>query len=178
MGARDRDANQAQSAPAARVRRPGAPVPRRLLVLAAAAVLAWSAWALAAQYSRTYALGREAARLDERRRELVASNEALREEIQRLRTDDKYLAWLARKELGMVRPGEVEFLIVPPQGSERTVASGGEPDRRGAPAATRDPGAITAPAPDGGTDRAPRTGWFERLLARVTAWAARLRLIR
>jgi cell division protein FtsB len=147
-------------------------------VLAGAAVLAWSAWALAAQYSRTYALGREAARLDERRRELVASNEALREEIQRLRTDDKYLAWLARKELGMVRPGEVEFLIVSPQGGEPTGAIGGEPDRRGAAATSPDPGAITAPAPDAGAARIPRGGWIERLLRRVTAWAARLHLIR
>jgi hypothetical protein len=72
--------------------------------------------ALSTQYARTYGLAREAARLEQHRLDLIRTNERLREEIRRLETDDRYIERLAREQLGLVRPGEIELLIVP-QGS-------------------------------------------------------------
>lgn len=72
--------------------------------------------ALSVQYARTYGLAREAARLEQHRQDLIDANARLREEIKRLETDDRYLERLAREQLGLVRPGEIELLIVP-QGS-------------------------------------------------------------
>jgi hypothetical protein len=37
----------------------------------------------------------------------------LRVEIQRLRTDDRYIERLAREQLGMLRPGEMELVVIP-----------------------------------------------------------------
>ena len=71
--------------------------------------------ALSAQYFRTYSLARQAVRLEQRRRDLVAENQALREEIHRLQTDDRYIEQLAREQLGLLKPGEVELQIVPSQ---------------------------------------------------------------
>lgn len=71
-------------------------------------------FALSVQYARTYSLAREAARMDQHRRDLIAENQRLRDEIQRLQTDDRYIERLAREQLGLVRPGEIELLIVPP----------------------------------------------------------------
>ena len=51
----------------------------------------------------------EKAKLDEQNYRLQKDNEALREKINRLRTDDFYLEKVAREELNMVRPGEVVF---------------------------------------------------------------------
>jgi hypothetical protein len=71
--------------------------------------------ALSAQYFRTYSLARQAERLEQRRHDLVAENQALREEIHRLQTDDRYIEQLAREQLGLLKPGEVELQIVPSQ---------------------------------------------------------------
>ncbi len=69
--------------------------------------------AVGAQYLRTYTLAREAARLEQHRQGLLVENTALRVEIQRLRTDDQYIERLAREQLGMVRPGEMELVLMP-----------------------------------------------------------------
>jgi cell division protein FtsB len=95
---------------------------RRLATLGAAAVLAMVLVALGHQYAKTYALGRDAVRLEQRRRDLIADNARLREEIHRLQTDDRYIEEIARRQLGLVRPGEIELLIVPYDG---TVAAPG-----------------------------------------------------
>jgi cell division protein FtsB len=84
-----------------------------LLWLVAASLVGWTVVGFALEYVRTYTLAREAVRLEERRQALVRANAALAEEIQRLRTDDQYLEQLARQELGMLRPGEMELVIVP-----------------------------------------------------------------
>ncbi|HYM69339.1 MAG TPA: septum formation initiator family protein [bacterium] len=162
---------------------------RRVVVVAAVLVLAWSTGALGAEYARTYALARQAAQLDQHRRDLVAANQVLRDEIGRLRTDDGYLEWLARKELGMVRPGEVEFLIVPAgtngAGNGRSATGHPGPDpAQGSPSTelrdrtVRDPGAVTAPAPDPGTAQASAGAgaWVGRLLTRLASLLATLRL--
>jgi cell division protein FtsB len=85
----------------------------RLLMLAAASLVGWTILGFALQYFRTYTLAREAARLERHRLDLLAGNAALLAEIQRLRTDDQYLERLAREQLGMLRPGEMELVIVP-----------------------------------------------------------------
>jgi len=136
---------------------------RRALVLLTAAILVWTVGALAAQYTRTYTLARQAAQLDQRRRDLATENQALRDEIQRLRTDDAYIERLARTELGLVRPGEVEFLVVPPKGTSP------QPDPGAA-------GRAAAPAPAVHPSQASPAdgGWFSRLLARVSSLLSRL----
>jgi len=171
------------------VRRPPVSPWRRVVVVATVLVLAWSTASLAVAYARTYALARQAAQLDQHRRDLVAANQELRDEIRRLRTDDGYLEWLARKELGMVRPGEIEFLIVPPgtngTGSGRSTTGRPGPDpAQGSPStelhdrAAPDPGAVTAPAPDPGATQAPAGAgaWIGHLLTHLASLLATLRL--
>lgn len=85
----------------------------RVLVIGIACVAGWAVLALGAQYVRTYTLGREAAGLEHHRRELLAENATLKAEIHRLRIDDQYIERLAREQLGMLRPSEVELVIVP-----------------------------------------------------------------
>ena len=103
-------------------RRRGWPVPSIgtcIAIAAAGAVAGWLFFALAAQYLRTYDLGREAARLERRKQELLIQNATIYAEIRRLRTDDRYIERLAREQLGMVRPGEIEFVIVPAPSEHR-----------------------------------------------------------
>src|SRR3972149_5351271 len=47
--------------------------------------------------------------LDEKHYRLQQENEALRQRISRLRTDDLYLEQVAREELNPVRPGEFKY---------------------------------------------------------------------
>ena len=115
---------------------------RRLLTIGAAVGLALAITALSNQYTKTYTLAREKARLEQRRRDLIADNVRLRDEIQRLQTDDRYIEEIARQQLGLVRPGEVELLVVPYDG---TVSA---PDARGgAPGRTAGGGADPAVHP-------------------------------
>lgn len=128
--------------------------------------------ALSTQYARTYTLARQAARLEQRRRALIAQNELLREEIHRLQTDDRYIERLARQQLGLVRPGEIELLIVPAgHGAGATTAAGAHPPGA-APAEEAKPeaaaGRIDARAP--GAAPAGRSAWTARLRA-ILEWA-------
>ena len=88
------------------------PIGTRLMMVAAGSVVCWTVVAFSVQYFRTYTLAREATRLERRRHDLLAQNASLRAEIERLRTDDRYLERLARGQLGMLRPGEIELVIV------------------------------------------------------------------
>lgn len=90
---------------------------RRLMTIGAAFVLTLAVVALFNQYKKTYALARDEARLEQRRLELITDNARLRDEIERLRTDDRYIEQIARQQLGLVRPGEVELLVVPYEGT-------------------------------------------------------------
>ena len=58
----------------------------------------------------------ELAELQRDAAELAASNERLSDRAGRLR-DETYLERLARQCLGMVRPGEVAFVVVPKEGA-------------------------------------------------------------
>jgi cell division protein FtsL len=89
------------------------PLRTRLLVAGAGSLAGWMLLAVAVQHFRTYTLVREAARLERHRDDLVLGNAALRVEIQRLRTDDRYIERLAREQLGMLRPGEMELVVIP-----------------------------------------------------------------
>lgn len=93
----------------------------RLLMIAAASLVGWTVLGVALQYFRTYALAREAARLERHREDLLAGNAALLAEIRRLRTDDQYLERLAREQLGMLGPGEIELVIVPGGSTHRAI---------------------------------------------------------
>ena len=90
---------------------------RRLMTIGAAVALAFAFTAMTNQYAKTYTLAREKARLEQRRRDLMTDNARLHDEIQRLQTDDRYIEQIARQQLGLVRPGEVELLVVPYDGT-------------------------------------------------------------
>ena len=63
------------------------------------------------------ALRAERQRLGEQAVALLQQNAALREQIQQLKTDDRFLEALARRELGMTRPDEVVYRFRrPPRG--------------------------------------------------------------
>jgi cell division protein FtsB len=102
---------------------------RQLVAVGAAVLLATMPAALSHQYAKTYALARERTRLEQYRRDLIADNARLRDEIERLQTDDRYLEEIARRQLGLVRPGEIELLVVPYDGTAAAPARG----PRGAP---------------------------------------------
>jgi cell division protein FtsB len=144
-----------------RARRPASAAPsagemrrrrRRLTTIGAAAGLLVMLVALGHQYAKTYALAREGARLEQRRRDLIADNARLREEIQRLQTDDRYIEEIARRQLGLVRPGEIELLVVPYDG---TVSAPGAASERGTPAGVQRPEPSAGPATGAGDAAAP-----------------------
>ncbi len=60
----------------------------------------------------------EKAKLDEQNYRLQKDNEALREKITRLRSDNFYLEKIAREELNLVRPGEVIYRFQSPDAKE------------------------------------------------------------
>lgn len=123
---------------------------RRLVTIGAALVLAMALTGLTSQYAKTYTLARDQARLEQRRRDLIADNARLRDEIERLQTDDRYIEQIAREQLGLVRPGEVELLVVPYDG---TVSAPGATRRGSAPGRTNVDNGSGAAAPR--TDAAP-----------------------
>ena len=88
---------RARRPPAGRFQ-PPVPLRTRLLVAGAGSLAGWMLLAVAVQHFRTYTLVREAARLERHRDDLVLGNGALRVEIQRLRTDDRYIERLAREQ--------------------------------------------------------------------------------
>ena len=134
-----------------------------IAVAAVGAVAGWLFFALAAQYLRTYDLGREAARLERRKQELLIQNATLYAEIRRLRTDDRYIERLAREQLGMVKPGEIEFVIIPAPSDHRAARpKGPEPggprqsDRAASPLVRRFEAEITS-----------LRGWLRATVSRV-----------
>ncbi len=69
-----------------------------------------------------YRLEREAAELDRTKHQLQEQNAILHEEIKLLHTPD-YIEKIAREQLGLVRPGEVAFLIVHAPAAPPTVST-------------------------------------------------------
>ncbi len=105
--------------PGAERRKPPRSLAGRLAMLVVAIVVCWTVLAFGVQYIRTYTLAREAARLERHRQDLLVQNASLLGEIRRLRTDDQYIEQLARDQLGMLRPGEIELVIVPADPAKR-----------------------------------------------------------
>ncbi len=52
---------------------------------------------------------KEVARIKEKNAKLEEENQKLREEVKRLQTDKRYIEEIARKELGMVKEGEIIY---------------------------------------------------------------------
>ncbi len=144
---------------------------RRVLTVIAVVAGAGMMVALSTAYARSYTLARQAAGVEQHRRELVAQNARLREEIERLQTDDRYIEQLARQQLGLVRPGEIELLIVPSGGAPQQ--SGGatmSSSRNAAPAAAR---TAAGDAPGSSGARAAARPWTERIqdaMKRLFGW--------
>lgn len=67
---------------------------------------------------------RELEILDKKLTTLRIKNQALEEEIARLKTDT-YIEQLARQELGLVKPGETAYIVI--QSSEKKVSNKPEP---------------------------------------------------
>lgn len=62
-------------------------------------------------FLQVYRLEREAARLEQLKRNLEVQNAQLRDEIKLLHTP-QYIEKLAREQLGLVKPGEIALLLV------------------------------------------------------------------
>lgn len=58
---------------------------------------------------QVYRLKRELKEIEQVNRELQQENERLRAEINNLRTNKKYIEELARRELGLVKKGEIVY---------------------------------------------------------------------
>jgi cell division protein FtsB len=65
------------------------------------------------------ALQSHRAALEARRDQLAADNAAFRTRIQKLRSDDRYLERLIRRELGYARPDELVYKFADDTGTDR-----------------------------------------------------------
>lgn len=86
-------------------------VPRWVVVGTTATVLAILTVVFGSTFVQVYRLEREAARMEQLKRDLEEQNAQLREEIKLLHTP-QYIEKLAREQLGLVKPGEIALLIV------------------------------------------------------------------
>lgn len=96
--------------------------PRRLLVIPVLLALLLLGFALFGDRGILRALqaSRQKAALQEEVQRLEATNAELRQEIESLRSDRRYLEAIARKELGMVKDDELVYQF-------RTAEKGGRP---------------------------------------------------
>ena len=87
------------------------PLPRRLPIVPVLLALLLLGFALFGDRGILRALqaGRQKAALQEEVRQLEAANTELRQEIESLRNDRRYLEAIARKELGMVKDDELVY---------------------------------------------------------------------
>ncbi len=65
-----------------------------------------------------FRLQRDLAKIKATNLKLAEENEKLREEIRRLQQEKRYLEEIARKELGLVREGELLYLFDLPDGKD------------------------------------------------------------
>jgi cell division protein FtsL len=63
----------------------------------------------------TMRLQRELAKIQEDNRQIEMENQKLKEEVRRLKVEKRYIEEIARKELGMVKEGEVIYQFDPPK---------------------------------------------------------------
>lgn len=86
-------------------------LPRGMVLVLASVIGASVVGAFGSTLLQVYRLEREAARLAQQQRDLEDQNAQLRAEIKALHTPE-YVEKLAREQLGLIKPGEVAFLIV------------------------------------------------------------------
>jgi cell division protein FtsB len=60
-------------------------------------------------------LQRELSRIKDDNRKIEEENQKLREEVKRLQSEKRYVEEIARKELGMVKEGEIIYQFDPPK---------------------------------------------------------------
>jgi len=60
-------------------------------------------------------LQKEVSRIKEANKVTEAENRKLREEVRRLQNEKRYIEGIARKELGMVKEGEIIYQFDPPK---------------------------------------------------------------
>ena len=61
-----------------------------------------------------FRLRKELIRIEEKNLKLEGENQRLKEEVRRLKSDKRYIEEIARKELGMVKQGEIIYQFDPP----------------------------------------------------------------
>jgi cell division protein FtsB len=66
-------------------------------------------------------LQKEVARIRERNVKLEEENEKLKEEVRRLRSDKRYIEEIARRELGLVKEGEIIYQFDAPNDKKEKV---------------------------------------------------------
>ena len=91
-------------------RRPGGRAVRYLLLLATCALVA-NALVGESGLLATRLAGRQQSRLAERMAALKGENHALREQVRRLREDPAFIEEVARRDFGLIHPGERVFII-------------------------------------------------------------------
>src|SRR5271167_4727357 len=67
------------------------------------------------------ALQSHRAALEERRNQLEADNASLRTRVQKLRSDDRYVERLIRRELGYARPDELVYKFADDENADRGI---------------------------------------------------------
>ncbi len=82
---------------------------RRVILIVLAVGLLWLLFAPGHGLLRYRRLQHRVQSLAEENRDLERRNDALRQEIRRLRTDDRYLEELARKKYGLLREDETVY---------------------------------------------------------------------
>ena len=66
-------------------------------------------------------LQKELSKIQQDNRQIEMENQKLKEEVRRLKVEKRYIEEIARKELGMVKEGEVVYQFDPPKNEkERT----------------------------------------------------------
>lgn len=91
-----------------------------LALLAVAAVLLLSAAAGERGLTRVFQLEAELDQASDRNFRLVQQISSLRGDLEMTRSDDATLERLARRQLGMVRPGEMLYFVPPATGAAAT----------------------------------------------------------
>lgn len=110
------------------------PLPRRLPVVPLLLALLLLGFALFGDRGilRAVQAGRQKAALQEEVRQLEAANTELRQEIESLRNDRRYLEAIARKELGMVKDDELVYQFRSAPKTARSAANASPPGEKAA----------------------------------------------
>lgn len=112
------------------------PSPRRLPIVPVLLALLLLGFALFGERGILRALqaSRQKAALQEEVRQLEAANAELRQEIESLRNDRRYLEAIARKELGMVKDDELVYQFRSTQKTARSAGNTSSPGEKAAAA--------------------------------------------